>query len=100
MREDETIHSGGEQKTQRVAFLQEARKKSTPAHRNGFHGERGADTPLTAHADSVEQPQKEKNFVAGREAGQDLDERVVQDIGNQRDAAAVAVGEQAEEDRA
>src|SRR5438045_1588605 len=98
MRKNETIDSRGEQKTQSIAFLQEARKKSTPAHRNGLHGERGADTPLTTHADAVEQPQEEKNLVAGRETGQDLDERVVQDIGDEGNAAAVAVGEQAEED--
>src|SRR5260370_17407252 len=63
MRIDNTIHAGGQQKSKRVALLQQARNKSAPADRNGFHSERCSHAPLTPHSDAVEQSQTEQHSV-------------------------------------
>ncbi len=100
MRVNNTIHTGRQQKSKRVALLQQAGNKSAPPDRNGFHGERCSHAPLTAHPDSVEQSQKEENSVIRRESGKNFDQGKVQNVDDERDAASVAVGKQTEQNRA
>src|SRR5262249_46579099 len=56
--------------------------------------------PLPAHADAEERAQDEELRVARREAGEELDEREVDDVRHERCAPAEAVGEHAEDHRA
>src|SRR5260370_37249466 len=100
MRVNNTIHTGRQQKSKRVALLQQAGNKSAPPDRNGFHGERCSHAPLTAHPDSVEQSQKEENSVIRRESGKNFDQGKVQNVDDERDAASVAVGKQTQKNRA
>src|ERR1700758_3290542 len=67
---NEAVCPRGQQKSQRIAFLQKSGNQASPFGRNRFHGERCADTPLSTHADAIKEAQGEKNSVAGSEARQ------------------------------
>src|SRR5947209_4496478 len=51
-RKNETRRDRGEQISKRVAALQESREHTAPASRRTFHGQRRANSPLAAHANS------------------------------------------------
>src|SRR6266704_6504344 len=96
---DNAIGSSSEKEAECVSLLQQSRKKSAPSRRHRFHGERCSDSPFASHADAVEQAQNEKNFVVGSEAGKNYKERVIENVEDQRNAPAIAVREQAENER-
>jgi hypothetical protein len=74
--------------------------KSPQSWRNFFHGERGAYTPLSAHADSEQGAQHQKTRVAMSEASCHLDQGVEDEVDHQGNAAAIAIGHQSEDERA
>ena len=91
---------GGQQVSVGVAALQDAGEHAAPLHGSMLHGERRANAPLSAHADAEEQAQDEEDGEVGGEAAEQFDGGEEDDVGHQRAAAAVAVGQHAEDQRA
>src|ERR1035438_2651693 len=91
MGKNEAVGAGRQQKSKRVAFLQQTRKNSSPLYRYGFHRQPGADAPPAPHADTVKQSQYQERGVVGGETGKYFNERVIQDVDDQRNTPAVAV---------
>ena len=91
---------GGQQVSVGVAALQDAGEHAAPFHGSVFHGERCAHAPLSAHADAEQQAQDEEHGEVGSEAAEQFDGGEEDDVGHQRTAAAVAVGQHAEDQRA
>ncbi len=77
-------------------MLQNAGCQAAEFGRNFFHGQRRAYAPFASHADSKESAQGQERPVAGRECGCDFDQRVEDEVDHERQAPAIAVGEQAE----
>ena len=90
----------GQQIAQSIALLQDSGKQSSQPRRNFFHGERCADAPLAAHADAEQSAQNEKRGEAVREAGEHFDHGIEDEVDHQRQAAAVAIGHQSEDEGA
>ena len=80
--------------------MQNAGEDAAQPLRDGLHGQRRAHAPLAAHADAVKCPEGQECSVVGREAAGEFDHGIEEDVGHERHAAAVAVGEQTEEQRA
>ena len=97
MRKNRPVGDGGEKIAERVAFLQQAGKNAAPFCGHRFERERCAHAPFAAHADAVEQPQNQKDGEIWREAGEHFDGGIKKNVEHERKAAAIAIGEQAEE---
>src|SRR5207249_11642670 len=67
---------------------------------NGFHCQRRSHSPLTPHADAVEQAQEKENPVIRSKPGQDFNQGEVQNIDDEWNSAAVAVCKQTEQNGA
>jgi hypothetical protein len=65
-----------------------------------FERERRADAPFAAHADAEEHPQRDELPVGLRDAAEDRDRRVEEDVQHQRQPPPEPIGHQAEHDRA
>jgi len=80
-----------------VAFLKESRQHAPPLCRDGFHRERGANPPFSAHADAKQCSKDEERREVGREPAEHFYDRIKQHINHQRKLSAVAVGHQPEQ---
>ena len=89
--QDKTSGNGSEQIPDRVATLQNAAEYAAPARRRRFHGERRADTPLSAHADTEKGAKNQEDGVVGRKAASQLNHGKIDDVGHERNAAAIAI---------
>src|SRR3954465_11076583 len=99
-RQHKARSDGGQQISPRVSALQDARENAAPLGRRAFHGQRCADAPFATHTDSVQRSKNEEESVVGSKSTKQFDERKEDDIGHQRNAASVAIGEDAEDERA
>src|SRR5689334_4800531 len=95
-RVDEECHSSRQKVSARISFLQQAGKYSAPFWRDGLHRERRPNSPLSAHADSVQKPQHEEDLVARSQPGQHCYEGVEDDVQHERQASPVVVSHYAE----
>jgi hypothetical protein len=68
--------------------------------RHGFHRQRRADAPFAAHRDAEQRAQCQQRGQARRETRRQLEQRITCDVHHQRRAAAEAIGEAAEDQRA
>ena len=91
------IAKRGQQVTERVALLQQARQHAAQAWRNFLHGERSTDSPLAAHPDAEERAQHQKAGEIRRETGGHFHHRIEDQVEHKRQPAPVAVRQQAEE---
>ena len=95
--EQKEVAEGGQKVSQRVALLQQARKHAAQTRRDLLHGQRRANAPLPAHADSEKRAQNKERSISGRERGGDLDDGIKDEVGHQRRPATVTIGKQAEQ---
>src|SRR5207237_624316 len=91
---------GREQIADRISALQDSRENAAPFHRYVFHRQRCTDAPLAAHSDAEQRAQNQELRVRLREAAEQFDDREVDDVRHQRTAAAEAIRERAEDQRA
>ena len=70
MRKDQPVNDRREQKTKGVTLLQNPGGQPAGLRRQGFHRERGAQSPLAAHPNAVERAEDEKDGVVRRKRGQ------------------------------
>ena len=96
----EEITDGGKQVAGGITLLQQTGQQSAQPRRNFLHRERCAHAPFTTHADPEQRAQHQERCVVGREPGEHFSHRIEHQIDHQRKPAAVAVREQAEQERA
>jgi len=94
--EQEVIAKRCQQKAHGVPLLQESGEQPAQPRRHLLHGQRRAHAPLPTHPDAKQAPQDQEGGVVGRQTGKYLDDRIEHQVDHQRQAAAVAVGQQAE----
>ena len=99
-RQDKTRHHRRKQVSDRIAALQNSGKDSPPPRRHRFHRQRSANAPLAAHADAIERAHHQEKRKIRRESARQLHHGKENHVGHQRNAPAVAVGQQAEDERA
>ena len=97
---DQQVGGRGQQVAERVALLQEAGEEAAPLARDLLHRQRGAEAPLAAHADAVEQPEHDQDREVRRERAQEADGRVEQHVDDQRDPPPDPVRPEPEQQRA
>ena len=89
-----------EQIADRVALLKEPGEHAAQARRREFERQRRADAPFAAHADAEEHAEQQEHAIARRQAAQYGDHRIEDDVEHERQTPAVAVGHEAEDNRA
>jgi hypothetical protein len=97
---EEAEGSGGEDGAESVSLLKDAAEGAASFFGEGFKGEGGADAPLAAHGDAEECAKSEQDGEGGCKGASELDDGEAEDIEDEDGSASVAVGEQAEEERA
>ena len=90
----------GQQVAHRIARLHDPGEEPAPAFRRTLHHQRGADAPVSAHADAIKTAQDNEHSVAGRKGSERCDDGEVQHTGDQRTAAAIAIGQGTKHQRA
>ena len=98
--QDKTRHDGGKDVSERIAALQYSGKNPPPPRRNGFHRQRSANAPLAAHPDAVERAHHQEKCEIGRESARQFDHGKENHVDHQRNAPAIPVGHQAEDESA
>lgn len=98
--EEEREGGGGEDRSECVSFLKDSGEAAATFSGECFECERGTDTPFAAHGDSEESAKDEEDAERGGECAGEFDDGEAEDVEHQDGAAAVAVGEHAEEERA
>ena len=98
MRKDEQVCDGRQEISDSIAPLQKAEENPSPARRNSFHREGGADSPLSSHPDPEQPAKYQKCGVIRCQARSYFDYGVEDYIDHQGDAPAVPVGKQAEDE--
>ena len=91
---------GREDGAERVALLEDAAEGAASFFGEGFKGEGSADAPLAAHGDAEEGAQGEQDGERGSKGAGELDDGEAEDVEDEDGASAIAVGEEAEEERA
>lgn len=91
---------GGQKIADGITGLQNAAQNAAPAHGSGLHGQRGTHAPFAAHANAVKGAHDEEKREVRRKAAEEFDHGKINDVSHQRNAAAVAVGKQTEDERA
>ena len=98
-RQDETRCHRGQQIANAISALHNSRQHSPPLSRSIFHSQRRANSPLAAHADSIDRPQNQKHRVIRRKPAEQLDDGKEHHIRHQRLAPSITVGQQSEDER-
>src|SRR5438034_793087 len=95
-RQEKSRGNRGEQVADGITALQNPAEDSPPAHWRCFHRERRAHSPFAAHADAEQRAQDDKHSEVRRKAAEKLDDRKIDHVGHERDAAPVTVREKPE----
>ena len=95
-RQDKTRHHSGKDVPERIAALQYSGKNPAQSWRDGFHRQRSPNAPLAAHPDAIERAHHQEKCEIGRESARQLHHGKENHVGHQRDAPAIPVGHQAE----
>src|SRR5207302_8906952 len=99
MRIDKPVRPRRQQESQRVALLQQSGNQPPPFCGDGFHVTRSSHATLASHSDDIEQAQDKKDPIVRSESGENFNQRVIQDVDNQRNAPPVAIRQQTEDNR-
>src|SRR5947209_12193171 len=84
VREDKAVKGCGQQVTDDIALLQDARKGTPPLGREGLKRKRGADPPLASHCDPEQRSADHKGGQRWSKCGGQLGDGEADDIQNQR----------------
>jgi hypothetical protein len=97
--EKQSEGASGQNRSQRVALLQNPGEAAAPLLGQSLKGERRAHAPLAAHGQPKKSAQDEQREERRGKGTSQLESRKAQNIGHQHGAAAIAVSQQAKEDR-
>jgi hypothetical protein len=89
-----------EQVTEGIALLQDAGEEATALGRQGFKHKRRTHAPLPAHRDAEQGAQHQQDRQRWRESAGQLEQRVAGNVDDEGGAAAEALRDQTEKDRA
>ena len=97
---EEEVEDGGEHIAGGIALLQQAGEQAAADWRGGLHGQRRADAPGAAHHHAEEGANDEQCRVVGGEAGENSGYGEDAHVDHERNAAAVTISEDAEDEAA
>jgi len=80
--------------------LQNSREEASQLYGDRFHGEGCAHAPFAAHSDPKQQTQDDEEPIGRRQPREKRNRRVEDHVEHERQLAAVAVGHDAEQNRA
>lgn len=88
---NDIVCGGRQDKPNRITLLQKPAEDAAMFCRNFFHRQRDANAPLTAHHDSEDPAQDQKDRKIWREPGAQLHDSEQAEVHDHGDASAIAV---------